>query len=386
MPASLDDLGTILDGVPAGSWAAIARDDAKLLGWAASADDVLKLAGGKGEDDPIVVRVPVGTPSLLRDPHETKGADDTPYEGIAEALAAGDAIPFLGAGASLTRPSRDDAWDTGKPFLPNGTELAEYLARIAKFPAKLPQDLDLAKVSSYYEAKLGRKSLRKAIRKALCPRGTDGGPAAIARGTMHQYLARREGPKLIVTTNYDTLIEEAFKAANREYDLLIYPTDDPGQRNTALWRECGRHPEYVPANSLGITFERPVIYKMHGSLSEELDDDTFVISEDDYVEFLSRMVDKTAVAAAVVRHLQTRSLLFLGYSLRDWNLRLVLRILSEASGAGKSARVNERDEVIPSWAIQLKPSKVEQYLWNERKVEIYNQDVEDFACHLDKLP
>src|ERR1017187_6680070 len=104
MPASLEDLSSILEDVPAGSWAAIARDRAVLLAHAASADEVLRLASGLGESDPIVVRVPAGGPSLLRDQPENKGGDETPYEGIAEALAVGDAIPFLGAGASLIRP------------------------------------------------------------------------------------------------------------------------------------------------------------------------------------------------------------------------------------------------------------------------------------------
>jgi hypothetical protein len=390
MPASLDDLSSLLENVPAGNWAAIARNRAVLVAQAADPDEVLRLSREQNEADPIVIRVPAGGPSLLRDePFLREGrnaaGDETPCEPISWALAAGGAVPFLGAGASLSARTRREEWEPGKPFLPNAVELAEYLAGLAKFPARLPQDLDLAKVSSYYEVKLGRSSLREALRRAFCPLALDGSRAVIPGGTIHRYLARRQGPKLIVTTNYDTLIEDAFRAEKREYDLLVYPTDNPDHRSAAFWHEYGKEPQYQAANNLKISFERPVIYKMHGSVAEQMKHDTFVISEEDYLEFLSRMISETAVPAAVITHLQMRSLLFLGYSLRDWNLRLVLRNLKGVFGTAKSPRLDSNDEPIPSWAIQRKPNRVEEILWSKRQVDIYNQDVEEFACQLDGL-
>jgi hypothetical protein len=32
---------------------------------------------------------------------------------------------------------------------------------------------------------------------------------------------------IIVSTNYDTLIEQAFQEAGKPYDLVVYPTDKP---------------------------------------------------------------------------------------------------------------------------------------------------------------
>ena len=65
--------------------------------------------------------------------------DDTPPYGIiAQMLSAGQVVPFLGAGASAVyRPADAGKWDSGKDFLPFGSELAERLARDAAYPEEL---------------------------------------------------------------------------------------------------------------------------------------------------------------------------------------------------------------------------------------------------------
>ncbi len=77
---------------------------------------------------------------------------------------------------------------------------------------------------------------------------------------------------------------------------------------------------------------------------------------------------------------RSRSFLFLGYSLRDWNLRVILknlrRQLTSATG-----RVLE-DDTIPSWAIQRQPSALEQRLWGRRRVEIFDLDLDEFVEQL----
>jgi len=312
--------------------------------------------------------------------------DNGPWQAISWEWASGQVVPFLGAGASLMRPNDAAPWDPKtSSFLPNASELAGYLADAVGFPSELPFDRDLAKISSYYTIKVGRPSLRRALRRALASTFPGRTSTAIQPGQIHKYIAERKGPQLIVTTNYDTLIEDAFKAQGREYDLLIYPADNVENRSAALWHEAGKPPCYVESSTLELSFGKPVIYKMHGSLAEESKQDTFVISEEDYIEFLLRMITATAIPAALLAYLQSRSLLFLGYSLRDWNLRLVLRNLGGVLQNANRPRVNDQDEIIPSWAIQKRPSVVEQELWRVRGVEIFSQDIEDFACRMTSL-
>jgi hypothetical protein len=67
--------------------------------------------------------------------------------------------------------------------------------------------------------------------------------------------------------------------------------------------------------------------------------------------------------------LRTSHLLFLGYSLRDWNLRVMLyRLWGEQAGRN-----------FKSWAIQSKPSPIDQAAWDDRGVDILPVRVETFV-------
>ena len=104
-----------------------------------------------------------------------------------------------------------------------------------------------------------------------------------------------------------------------------------------------------------------------------IESDQYVITEDDYIDFLTRMTKKKAVPAIFAEPFQTRHFLFLGYSLSDWNLRVVLNRIE------KDLR---RRKGIKSWAIQYKPSRLEQRFWQERGVEVYDMTIEEFVTKL----
>ena len=44
-------------------------------------------------------------------------------------------------------------------------------------------------------------------------------------GPLHRLLASVESPLVIVSTNYDTLVERALQEAGKPYDLVVYPAD-----------------------------------------------------------------------------------------------------------------------------------------------------------------
>jgi SIR2-like domain len=311
-----------------------------------------------------------------------------PFKPIARALRSGRVIPFLGAGVNLgpgTAPLGAKALR-----LPSGFQLSSTLALEAYFPAESLDDLnDLAKVASYYVDKSGRPSLREMLHETF---NQDYTPRNI-----HEYLAEIERPLLIVTTNYDDLTERAFEAKKRPYDLVVHPTDRPDLKGSVFWWQHGaQEPIEEEPNSLPMT-ERlkkmTVIYKMHGTVvrpwfrrqaseisSDDLPfrDDSYVITEEDYIDFLHRMTMQAAVPAEFMTYFSTRQFLFLGYGLRDWNLRVVLKNLkSVLRGPG-------RDDEAPSWAIQFKPSLLEWMLWKKRNVNIYNMDVDEFVDELRK--
>ncbi len=300
---------------------------------------------------------------------------EPPYGIIAEKLSEGNVIPFLGAGASQVGRTEDAKWDPKKPkFLPNGRELSHFLARKSSFPSAEQRDLDdLAKVSSYYAIISGRSSLSKQLQDVLSPDFT--------LGPLHQYLASVSTPLLIVTTNYDSLIEQAFQAAGKPYDLVIHLSDRDDIANAIYWWKHGESEPIVEApNNLDpeLLRQRTVIYKMHGTVKRgDPEWDTFVITEEDYIDFLSRMTTKSAIPPIFSNHFRTRSFLFLGYSLADWNFRVILKNLDSNLRSGR--------QDIPSWAIQREPSELEKILWDKRNVKIFNMSHDEFAAKMQQV-
>jgi hypothetical protein len=303
---------------------------------------------------------------------------EPPFGDIWDGLRAGRVIPFLGAGASIVGRAEGAAWHASEAaFLPSGRELAHFLAERSNFPSQDPADVDdLAKVASYTADVSGRAMLRQRLR-AVFNHPYRGSP-------LHAFLAEVSTPLLIVVTNYDTLLEQAFQAAGKPYDLVVYPADRAAIGNALLWWPHGQtDPVAVEAKELDLDLEHTtVIYKMHGTTWPASETwDNFVITEEDYVEFLSRMTtnSSSAVPAQFYQYSRQRSFLFLGYSLHDWNLRVVLRNLRRQfeTMTGKS----DEDDV-PSWAIQRRPSPLERRLWSRRRVDIFDMDIDQFVSQL----
>ncbi|WP_454857877.1 SIR2 family protein [Rhizobium binxianense] len=106
----------------------------------------------------------------------------------------------------------------------------------------------------------------------------------------------------IWTTNYDRLVERAFEAIRRPIDVLS------GSKDLSLKAK----PSAVR------------LYKMHGSI-DRLDD--IVISTDDYELYRSR---RGAFLPLLQAHLTGMSMLFVGLSLTDPNVRHVLSLIRES--------------------------------------------------------
>lgn len=106
----------------------------------------------------------------------------------------------------------------------------------------------------------------------------------------------------IWTTNYDRLIERAFEAIRRPLTPVSGPKD----------------------LALRVTPGASLLYKMHGSVERPED---IVISTDDYELFRSRRGQYLPLFQA---HLTSMSMLFIGISFTDPNIRHVLSLIRES--------------------------------------------------------
>jgi hypothetical protein len=303
---------------------------------------------------------------------------DDHYTEVVETLVEGRVTPFLGAGVNLAFPGRpeDVSWEKGK-FLPSGQELAEELARRFRYPFADGEQPDLLRIAQYASVARDMGTLYFRLRELF---DADYPPTSV-----HEFFARLPAlleakgyPRhnlLIVTTNYDDALERAFRKHGEPYDLVWYMADGETRGMYWQWPHDGTpEPILDPATCTLSTDERTVILKIHGAVDrEDPERDSFVITEDHYIDYLTR-TEIARVPAQLARTLKTTSFLFLGYSMRDWNMRV---LMYRIWGAQKL-----RHE---SWSIQVAASEVEKEFWADRgKVGIYNISLIDYIAELER--
>ena len=302
-----------------------------------------------------------------RSPHKTGLMP--PYPLLYERLNKGHVIPFLGYGASVYREP-DSFWSPDSAILPTAYELTSHLAELSNFPME-NEPRDLAKVAEYFQVVAGRRVLNRRLHEIF--------RREVPIAPIHRFLAELSAPMLIVTTNYDDLIESAFKEVNREYDVVIHTTDRLMSEAVLWWPHGATEPENIHPNRLDLDLNsRTVIYKMNGSVDRfDQNRDQYVVTEDDHIEFLTRLSKNRAVPPVFAESFQTRPFLFLGYGLRDWHVRVVLNRLSQEF---------RRHRGLKSWSIQMRPSPLEVRLWQAGEVNIFDMPLDQFVSEITTRP
>jgi len=302
------------------------------------------------------------------------------YGRVLRDLAENRVVPLLGAGVNLSERAPNEIWDV-ETNLPSGSELAAYLAKIFYYPEERP--IDLLRVSQYAAATDGTGPLYGELRQLFY---REYPPTRVHTffATLPKRLEplRAEEPQpdapyqLIVTTNYDDALERAFDDAGEPFDVVWYIAD--GDERGKFWHR--------PPGGEARTIERPdeyddlslerrsVILKIHGALDrEDRQRDSYVITEDHYIDYLTKTELKQLVPIELVTKLLSSRFLFLGYSMQDWNLRVILH------------RIWGRQPLTyRSWAIQRNASEIERKLWKSRDVEVLDIPLDHYIDELQR--
>jgi len=169
-------------------------------------------------------------------------------------------------------------------------------------------------------------------------------------------------------------LEKAFKDAGEEYDLVTYIADGP-ERGRFLHTSPDGVERIInqPNSYTELRFgERPVIAKIHGTVGRGMQDhDSFVITENHYIDYLSRTDIAQLIPVNVATRMKKSHFLFLGYSLKDWNLRVILHRLWGDAVVGWN-----------SWAVQPNPDSIEEKSWARRGVELLDVRLEEYMDRL----
>jgi DNA-binding SARP family transcriptional activator len=290
---------------------------------------------------------------LTRRPEEA-AADE---EGeIASALLAGRVVPVLG--------------------VERAGDLAAHLVDAFGVPKDRP--VDLARISQYVATMQGSGPLYDALHDLF--------EAAVEPGPLHRFLARlpsllreRGVPhQLIVSTNYDLALEQAFEDAGEELDVVAYVAAGPN-RGRFWHRPPGEAPRPIDvpntyATELSLE-RRTILLKLHGAVDPlpEREWESFVITEDDYIDYLGRSELTSVVPVSLAAKLRRSHFLFLGYEMADWNLRLILNRIW-----------GERPVAYRSWTVQRSPSALARAFWRRYDVTPLDVDPDGYVELLER--
>jgi hypothetical protein len=294
---------------------------------------------------------------------------ETHYALVARAIAEGSLVPFLGAGASLCDRPPLAHFQRGK-YLPTSAELSACLSNT--YPPD--EARDLLRVAQFVYVMEGSGPLYERLRNVF---DTD-----YPVTDLHAFLAsipvvlkskHYPAPHLLVmTTNYDDLLERAFTAAGAEHDVVWYVADGEHRGKFRHRTANGDVRLIEKPNEYGALSlkERSVILKIHGAVSRSNpDDDSYVIAEDHYIDYLTRTDIAALMPVTLAAKVKRSHFLFLGYSLGDWNMRVILHRIWGA-----------QQLTYRSWAVQRDPKELETECWKKRGVDILEIDLAEYVA------
>ena len=232
-------------------------------------------------------------------------------EDLVSAVRDHRAILFAGAGVSMT------------VGLPSWSTLVEHIAAELGLDRKIAQSPDLSYLTlvEYYRLRQGSIGpLRSWMDRNWSIRDDE-----LRKSRVHALICELEFP-IVYTTNFDRNLEAAFDLYGRDYVKIVNAKD------VALIRN-------------GVT----QIVKYHGDFE---DDQSIVLAETDY---LDRLSFESPLDIKFRSDALGKTILFVGYSLSDMNIRFLLHRLWKTWNASGY----ERDRP-PSYVFMLRDDPIDE--------------------------
>jgi hypothetical protein len=219
---------------------------------------------------------------------------DNDWKTLLDRIRGSKCTPFLGAGAS---------W----PTLPTGKQIARDWADEHKYP--LEDSHDLARVTQYIGVLQDHVVPKEQMAHRLLAAGV---PDFSLPSEPHAVLAKLPIP-IFMTTNYDDFMTQALRLAGKE------PRREFCRWNPAVMDASGGLTDddaYEPS------VDEPLVFHLHGHLELV---ESLVLTENDYLDFLVAVSSDRELLPDCVKEAFATTLLFVGYSLSDWDFRVLHR-------------------------------------------------------------
>jgi hypothetical protein len=266
-------------------------------------------------------------------------------------------------------------------------EMLKLLAKVTRIAN--PPDA-LMSIASYYETRFGRLYLWDDLSAVISQKNqTTGVHCLMAEAAKYSMESDRSTDYLMITTNYDCLMEQALDMLDVPYIVLITRRSD----QKVVVRLSSKVPdarrleeEFSGMYPDKFMFRKPrnlgnlvVLYKIHGCLNSQLTikDDAVIISDSDYINYISQMSSSGGTIPVYVNDLmREKPFLFLGYSLKDWNVRSIFETVRKK----RNPDVNQPDFSVMDYA-----GAYETLFFQRNNVTVLKTKLNDFVKGLLKV-
>lgn len=296
-------------------------------------------------------------------------------------------VPVLGPDLFETTVARQQeiarAWaqKEGLPLTRNGRD---DMPHVAQFIATMHKELELRRrwaqsIAGELIKRLDTAESRRIISSSAQLTQLIRAAARDSRNRQSPYEILAKLPfSTYITTNPDPLLVDALTKEGRRpvVDFFRWRTSLEG-----IDSPLEEYPEFAPSR------EEPVVFHLLGMLEHSK---SIVLTEDDYLQFLTRINSPEArLPAFIARSLSTNPLLLLGFNTQDWQFRVLFRSITpeEEKPRGLPPRIGSSIAVhlTPDSEHFTKPDLVKSYLeryFDLAKVDLSWGSTEQFLADL----
>ncbi|OEE44059.1 SIR2 family NAD-dependent protein deacylase [Vibrio anguillarum] len=256
-------------------------------------------------------------------------------EQLFSAYKKGNVILFVGAGVSMNLG------------LPSWSELINHIAEELGYDPDIYKTFgnDLA-LAEYYRIQKGRIGPLR----SWMDTEWHSGDVELEKSKIHEYIAKANFP-LIYTTNYDRWIEKSLKHYGKEFIKIASVSD-----MTKIKRD------------------QTQVIKFHGDFD---DDESIVLDETSYFE---RLEFESPLDLKLRADVLGKTVLFIGYSLSDINIRLLFYKLS------KLWKDNDCGGAQPkSYVFSSRPNPIQEAVLEQWGINMINSEIDDSGKALEEF-
>ena len=243
--------------------------------------------------------------------------------------------------------------------------VAEHLARLFKSPPDRAGDL--TRVAQHVSATEGQGPLYDELHNLF---GQEFTPEPVHEAIANLIGKLREAEMafpLLVTASFGDALEQALRKAGIEHDVVVYVAGGRhGGKFVHLAPDGAATPIDLPNTYTALVpDERTVVLKVNGHAHRvpSREWDSFVVSEDDHIDYLAHGALTALVPVTLAAKLRRSHFLFLAYALEPWSVRVFVHRL-----------MGREKPIYRSWAVTERADAFERQLWSGRDIAVIDAD------------